>query len=110
MARPPADWSADDDAMLRELWDEGLSALAISKRLGTRSRNAVIGRANRLRLAKRPSPLSRPTGTRVVDRVTHTAPVGPPRSMALSVSDELRYAPGRPCFHCGAARPVNCSC
>ena len=51
-------WSIERVALLRELWDEGLSTAAIGRRLGT-SKNAVIGKAHRLKLPRRPSPLVR---------------------------------------------------
>lgn len=49
-------WSADDDEKLRALWDEGLSTAQIGLRMN-RSKNSVIGRAGRLDLPARPSPI-----------------------------------------------------
>lgn len=43
--------------MLRELWTKGLSASQIAVQLGGVSRNAVIGKAHRLGLESRPSPI-----------------------------------------------------
>lgn len=43
--------------MLRELWSKGLSASQIAVQLGGVSRNAVIGKAHRLGLESRPSPI-----------------------------------------------------
>lgn len=54
-AFPP--WSADEDSRLAALWAEGLSANAIAARLPGRNRNAVTGRALRLGLPRRPSPI-----------------------------------------------------
>ncbi len=45
-------WSAEHVDTLRQLWLEGHSARVIGDRLG-RTRNSVIGRVHRLRLAKR---------------------------------------------------------
>lgn len=45
-------WNAKTEAALTKLWGEGLSAGKIGKTLGV-SRNAVIGKAHRLGLAKR---------------------------------------------------------
>lgn len=45
-------WSADEDALLRRDWPAGESASEIARQLPGRSRNAVIGRAHRLGLAK----------------------------------------------------------
>ncbi len=43
-------WSAEEDALLRRRWHERGGAAAIGREIG-RTRNAVIGRANRLGLA-----------------------------------------------------------
>src|ERR1700730_8104820 len=47
-----SDWSDDKIAKLRRLWDEGLPAAEIGRRLGT-TKNAVIGKAWRLELPPR---------------------------------------------------------
>ncbi|MHB1310517.1 MAG: GcrA family cell cycle regulator [Gemmatimonadaceae bacterium] len=52
------DWPPERIAELRRLWDTGLTATQIGCRLGL-SKNAVIGRAHRLHLPPRPSPLGR---------------------------------------------------
>lgn len=44
-------WTPEDAATLCTLWGQGLRASAIAKRMG-RSRNSVIGKANRLELRK----------------------------------------------------------
>ena len=49
-------WPAADLALLRRLWAEGLTAQAIAEQLG-RSRNSVLGKAHRLDLPGRPSPI-----------------------------------------------------
>lgn len=49
-------WDDDNIATLRRLWAEGLSAAEIGRRIGV-SKNAVVGKAHRLRLPARPSPL-----------------------------------------------------
>lgn len=51
-------WSEDRIAKLRELWDKGLSASQIAAELAEGvTRNAVIGKAHRLGLKSRPSPV-----------------------------------------------------
>lgn len=51
-------WLPEKMEMLRMLWDEGLPASAIAEKLGEGvSRNAVIGKAHRLGLEARPSPV-----------------------------------------------------
>ena len=51
-------WTDDRVDHLRELWSKGLSASQIAARLGDGvTRNAVIGKAHRLGLEGRPSPI-----------------------------------------------------
>lgn len=54
----PRDWTDSDIATLRTLWDEGLSTAEIGRRMGL-SKNAVVGKAHRLNLPARPSPIRR---------------------------------------------------
>lgn len=50
-------WTDERIALLRELWDKGLSASQIATELGGVTRNAVIGKAHRMGLSSRPSPV-----------------------------------------------------
>ena len=50
------DWTDELIAKLRTLWAEGLSSAAIGRRLNI-SKNAVVGKANRINLPARPSPI-----------------------------------------------------
>lgn len=59
-------WSTDEDTRLSALWAEGLSANAIAEQLPGRGRNAVTGRAFRLGLPRRPSPIPRRTKTQAL--------------------------------------------
>ncbi|MGH7042669.1 MAG: GcrA family cell cycle regulator, partial [Acetobacteraceae bacterium] len=49
-------WTEEMIGQLRVLWDEGLSTAEIGRRLGT-SKNAIVGKAHRLDLSPRPSPI-----------------------------------------------------
>lgn len=49
-------WTPEEDAMLTELWGRKLSSGRIGDILG-RTKNAVIGRAHRIKLPSRPSPI-----------------------------------------------------
>ena len=51
-------WTGERVAELRRLWDEGLSTAEIGRRLGV-SKNAVVGKAHRLGLPPRQSPIRR---------------------------------------------------
>ncbi|GAB4576320.1 MAG: GcrA family cell cycle regulator [Rhodothalassiaceae bacterium] len=51
-------WTDEKIAALRKLWDKGLSASQIATEIGDGvTRNAVIGKAHRLGLKARPSPV-----------------------------------------------------
>jgi GcrA cell cycle regulator len=52
------EWAEETIVRLRSLWDEGLSTAEIGRRLGV-SKNAVVGKAHRLDLPARPSPIRR---------------------------------------------------
>jgi GcrA cell cycle regulator len=52
------EWPAETIQRLRDLWDEGLSTADIGRRLGL-TKNAVVGKAHRLDLPARPSPIRR---------------------------------------------------
>lgn len=51
-------WTEERVDQLTQLWIEGLSASEIGRRLQV-SKNAVIGKAHRLGLPSRPSPIKR---------------------------------------------------
>ena len=55
------EWTEETIVRLRELWTEGHSTAEIGRRLGV-SKNAIVGKAHRLDLAARPSPIRRETG------------------------------------------------
>lgn len=50
------EWSEDAIAQLRALWMEGHSTAEIGRRMGI-TKNAVVGKAHRLKLCARPSPI-----------------------------------------------------
>ena len=52
------EWNEEIIARLRELWTEGHSTAEIGRRLGV-SKNAIVGKAHRLDLTARPSPIRR---------------------------------------------------
>ena len=51
-------WNDANVARLRELWDQGLPTAQIGKLLGF-TKNAVVGKAHRIGLERRPSPIRR---------------------------------------------------
>jgi len=51
-------WDDNNVSKLRELWDQGLPTAQIGKLLGF-TKNAVVGKAHRIGLERRPSPIRR---------------------------------------------------
>lgn len=70
-------WTDDRIEILRKLWDQGLTASQIAKELGEGvTRNAVIGKAHRLGLKSRPSPVKSDKKKAAVAK-TSKAPAAP---------------------------------
>jgi GcrA cell cycle regulator len=78
------DWTSEQITQLTQLWREGLSTAEIGKRLGI-SKNAVVGKAHRLHLDSRPSPIKR-VGPRpaIVRHTAHVRPAVPPAAPAMA--------------------------
>ncbi|AUN29518.1 MAG: GcrA family cell cycle regulator [Niveispirillum sp.] len=77
-------WSEERVEKLRQLWGQGMSASEIAELLGNVTRNAVIGKAHRLGLSGRPSPIKKkPTKGATILSLTERMckwPVGDPKS------------------------------
>ena len=58
MTEKPNVWTDDRLEGLKKLWSQGLSISQIGEALGV-SRNSIAGKAHRMGLPKRPSPISR---------------------------------------------------
>lgn len=83
------DWTAEAIERLKALWAEGLSTAEIGRRMGI-SKNAVVGKAHRLNLSARPSPIRR-------DAVVRPAPVPRlPRPVLAPVQRLVRAPVMRP--------------
>jgi len=92
------DWSAEAIERLRALWAEGHSTAEIGRRMGI-SKNAVVGKAHRLNLPARPSPIRREaTPRQAMPRVATPRPAPAPRPVAPVVA--------RPAVPPMVARPV----
>ena len=88
-------WTEERVEQLRQLWSDGLSAKKIAKQLGGITRNAVIGKARRLKLSNRaavrvvkrnsrpirPTPVYDPRHVRLPDLMSNMCkwPIGDPR-------------------------------
>ncbi len=89
------EWNEESIMRLRALWAEGHSTAEIGRRMGV-SKNAVVGKAHRLNLPARPSPIRRdgasgtprpPTPRRIV------GPTLPPLAHAAAPLPEPRPQP-----------------
>lgn len=99
------EWTDEIVARLRVLWDEGHSTAEIGRRLAV-SKNAVVGKAHRLDLPARPSPIRRDTGgprpPRAPRRVS--GPTLPP--LPLPRPRPAMAAPPRPVVASSAVAPL----
>ncbi len=87
------EWSDDIIGRLRTLWSDGLSTAEIGRRLNI-SKNAVVGKAHRLNLPPRPSPIRRGDGATAAPRLAAPrraqGPTLPPLSAAFGAPAVLR--------------------
>ena len=68
------EWTEQRIEILRKLWGQGQTASQIAAILGGITRNAVIGKAHRLGLTGRPSPIKREAGASSQPRRRSPAP------------------------------------
>lgn len=76
------DWTEEQITRLRALWAEGHSTAEIGRRMGI-SKNAVVGKAHRLNLSARPSPIRRVPGAPAAPRAPRPAPMRAPARLAF---------------------------
>ncbi len=69
-------WDDETIRSLRDLWAQGLSTAEIGRRLGV-SKNAIVGKAHRLDLDARPSPIRRESSKPQSDRLALQRAAGP---------------------------------
>ena len=77
-------WNDENVSKLRELWDQGLPTAQIGKLLGF-TKNAVVGKAHRIGLERRPSPIRR-TAVKP-DRKKARSPIVPTLKFEASKED-----------------------
>lgn len=75
------EWTDEIVARLRELWEQGLSTAEIGRQLNV-TKNAVVGKAHRLGLEGRPSPIRKAVSKK--DKLTET----PKQKTSLVEKDE----------------------
>ncbi|MBD1147407.1 hypothetical protein IDH28_01065 [Pelagibacterales bacterium SAG-MED31] len=82
-------WDDSNVSKLRELWDQGLPTAQIGKLLGF-TKNAVVGKAHRIGLERRPSPIRR-TAVKP-DRKKARSPIIPKLNFEVA-KDEVKEKP-----------------
>jgi len=82
-------WTDERIATLKKMWEGGATASQIADELGGVSRNAVIGKAHRLGLKARPSPVKANEAPKVKAKAAPKAPAKKPAPKA-----ETRLAAG----------------
>ncbi len=75
-------WTDERIDHLKQLWEKGLTASQIAEELGGVSRNAVIGKAHRLGLKSRPSPVK--AGSKTAKKAAKPAAKAPPKPRAAA--------------------------
>ncbi len=81
-------WTDERVSLLTKLWGEGHTAAEIAKKLGGVTRNAVIGKAHRLKLSSRISPIQqnkKPANKNVDRKAKNKASVLPSDSAPIQV-------------------------
>jgi GcrA cell cycle regulator len=97
-------WTDERIERLKELWTQGMTASHIADELGAVSRNAVIGKAHRLGLQSRPSPVKpneaappEAPETRPAEAATEPEPAAEPETpAAVAPADEPEARPTPP--------------
>ena len=94
-------WTDAAVEQLRALWAKGLSSMQISRRMPGTTKNAIIGKAHRLNLPSRASPIKKTGAPKAqpIIRKTPTLPPLPPRALFIVP------APIRPPAPVRVARP-----
>jgi GcrA cell cycle regulator len=97
-------WTEERIALLQKLWLQGQTASQIAEQLGGGvTRNAVIGKAHRLGLSGRPTPVKAPIAKAPEEPRRRVAPGPSGRACMWPVGD-----PKSPEFHfCGAPTEPN---
>ena len=91
-------WTDERIESLRTMWEKGLTASQIADELGGVSRNAVIGKAHRLGLKSRPSPVkatdkAKPAKVAAPAAPKPAAPASAPRAAAPAAPRPVAPAP-----------------
>ncbi len=85
-------WDEETIRSLRDLWAQGLSTAEIGRRLGV-SKNAIVGKAHRLDLDARPSPIRRDAAKPATERAAPLPRMAGPTLPPLASSGVEVYPP-----------------
>ena len=99
------EWTDEVINQLRGLWAEGHSTAEIGRRLGV-TKNAIVGKAHRLDLPARPSPIRRDPNAEPVTRVTVRRVEGPTLPPLPSAVAETAFEALPPMASAGMLVPV----
>lgn len=83
-------WTEDRVSLLTRLWGEGKTAAEIAQELGGVTRNAVIGKAHRLKLSGRISPIQQNNKKQTTQAKTPTPKKSPPKPIIVAKADKER--------------------
>jgi GcrA cell cycle regulator len=105
-------WTDERIDQLKSMWEKGMTASQIAEELGGVSRNAVIGKAHRLGLQARPSPVRDAKDESVVPAAAaapepraETAPRAPAAPRPAPAAPERPAAAAAPAPEAAPARP-----
>ncbi|HET7708948.1 MAG TPA: GcrA family cell cycle regulator [Sphingomicrobium sp.] len=94
-------WTDERIDRLKKMWSEGATASQIADELGGVSRNAVIGKAHRLGLDARPSPVK--PGEEKEKKATAAAAAAPEKPAKAEAQRPAEAEPAEPLVHKPAA-------
>src|SRR5947209_9472024 len=88
-------WTEERIERLKKMWHDGATASQIADELGGVSRNAVIGKAHRLGLEQRPSPVKagEEKEAKAAPAATAAAPAKAPKAETAKVAHAAPAAP-----------------
>ena len=98
-------WTEDRIERLKKMWHDGATASQIADELGGVSRNAVIGKAHRLGLEQRPSPV-KPGDEKEVRKPAPAAAAAPPTKAAPRAEVTRTAAPSPTAASSAPAHPA----
>ncbi len=96
-------WTEERVAELMRLWEAGRSASEIGRLLGV-SKNSVVGKAHRMKLKARPSPIKRGSTPQV--RRSAAAAMPKPAAQAPAAPKQVQERPAAPAPAPRPSRPV----